>query len=82
MITIKDMTAVFGYTAVYLRRLRSNRLKADRRGAYGDRVDALPRALAVSGRPVLWNAYEIIQWGIQTGRIDPITGDVRRLSSS
>lgn len=80
MITIADMQEIFGFRPEYLRRLRAARIAADASGITGMLLNALPRALPVSRRPLYWASDEIIHWGIKTGRLDPQTGRVQRLN--
>jgi hypothetical protein len=81
-ITTIDIAEMFGYTTVYVRRLRQARVHADENGDTGPLDSALPRALGVFRRPLFWRTEDVVQWGMQTGRLDPKTGKARRLCSS
>lgn len=81
LITMGDMREIFGFSPAYLRRLRSARLRLDARGETGDAINALPRALdTISRRPLHWRTSDVLLWGIQTGRLDGITGAPMSLS--
>lgn len=81
-VTTRGIGEIFGYTQVYVRRLRQRRLNADNDGTTTPLINALPSPIDVFQRPMYWRTYEILQWGIRTGRIDPVTGAVRKLPSS
>lgn len=80
-ITVTDISDIFWFSKEYVRRLRLVRLHEDERGNTGPLVNALPKALGVFRRPLYWNTREIIEWGLQTGRLDPTSGEPRRLPS-
>jgi hypothetical protein len=81
LITIVDIANIFGYRKEYVRKLRSRRLELDACGDTGAVINALPQALPISQRPLYWEAVVIIEWGLQTGRLNPDTGDPQRLYS-
>jgi FAD/FMN-containing dehydrogenase len=81
VITVVDIVWIFGYNPAYVRRLRARRLALDLRGETGYSLHALPPALPASRRPLYWRASEVITWGMQSGRLDPDTGEPQRLYS-
>lgn len=80
-ITARQIAGIFGYSIVYVRKLYAKRCKEDKMGNLGSVFHALPRPLDASARRIFWDAAEIIDWGMKTGRLDVDTGEPHRLWS-
>jgi hypothetical protein len=81
LLTGLDVAQILGISRMHVRNLQRRRQDLDAAGETGPNVMALPANSTLTREPILWSAESIITWGVQTGRLNPITGETRRLYS-
>lgn len=76
-VEMMDIGDIFGFSAAHVRRMRMEH------PGTGITIAHLPEPSDDfrQRRPLLWRVETIIEWGLFTGRIDPITGERRSLGS-
>lgn len=82
MINTRAICELLGYTPTHVRRMRQAQQRAAAAGTI-PRYAALPPARSdLPGPAVVWWTEDIIRWGLETGRIQPVTGKPVHLRSS
>lgn len=82
MINTREICELLGYTPTHVRRMRQTQQRAAAAGTI-PRYAALPPARNdLPGPSVVWWTEDIIRWGLETGRIQPVTGKPVHLRSS
>lgn len=70
--TMRDIATFLQVNYQYVRRMRSRWMGLRCR---------LPDPVEVVNTCPVWNREDIIRWAQETGRLDPITGQVRRIGN-